>query len=513
MANIESQPSETRSSFQDLAPPGPCVFVIFGVAGDLTSRLLLPALYNLARHKLLPRQFALAGFARTKITEEKLRQDLAEDLKKAIGTEADAETIQWLVSRLRFVSSEFESDAGWQELKKVLEELDHLYDTGGNYLFYMATPPQLFLPIVRRLSEAGLVKETEGRWRRVIIEKPFGTDLPSAGELNRHLLELVPENQIYRIDHYLGKETVQNIAVFRFANGIFEPIWNRRYIDHVQITVAESLGVEGRGNYYDKTGALRDMVPNHLVQLLALTAMEAPSSFTASSFRGEQAKVLEAIPPIAPDACSGCVVRGQYAAGTFGGETAPAYLDEPRVDPSSRNETYIAMKLAVDNWRWAGVPFYLRTGKRMKKRHTQIVIQFLNPPLSLFRSGRSMPQPNRLVIGIQPDETITLEFEGKIPGPRVETRSVDMHYNYRDYFDVEKRTGYETLLFDAMIGDSSLFKTAEIIEGGWSIVQPIVDAWAAGRGGPLYPYAAGTDGPDAAATMLERDGRRWRQTV
>jgi len=503
--------SKSSESWHELKPAGPCVFVIFGITGDLAARLLFPSLYNLAHNKLLPDHFAIAGFALPDTTEQQLRDKLVNDLETVVGRDADHETIERLVSRVRFVGSDFDSAAGWQQLRQVLTEHDRKYQTGGNYLFYLATAPELFLPVVQRLAREKLLDEADGQWRRVIIEKPFGHDLASARELNQQLLASVHEPQIYRIDHYLGKETVQNIMVFRFANGIFEPIWNRRYVDHVQITVAESLGVERRGRYYDHTGALRDMIPNHLVQVLALIAMEPTSSFSANAFRNEQAKVLDSVPPISPDDCAGCVVRGQYAAGLEEGKPVPAYSNEQYVDAHSQTETFVALKIAVDNWRWAGVPFYLRTGKRMSRRSTEVVVQFRNPPLTLFRSGASMPQPNRLVIGIQPQENISIEFEAKVPGPRLTTSPVGMHFDYREQFQVENRTGYETLLYDAMIGDSSLFKRADMIEGGWAIVQPILNAWAAGHGGELHLYPAGTDGPAAAGDMMVRDKRRWRE--
>ncbi len=494
-----------------LKPAGPCVLVIFGITGDLTKRLLFPALYGLARHGFLPEQFAIAGFALSDLSETELRSSLAQELRQSEGPDANSEIIDRLAGGLRLVASDFESDAGWQQLREILDEFDRTNHTGGNYLFYLATIPEFFLPLVERLSREGLVDESAGHWRRVIIEKPFGHDLESARGLNRALTRVISEHQIYRIDHYLGKETVQNILIFRFANGIFEPIWNRRYVDHVQITVSESLGVERRGRYYDHTGALRDMIPNHLIQLLALTAMEPPSSFSPTALQNEQVKVLESVAPIGADDAQKVVARGQYTGGTVRESTVAAYRQEPFVDPQSQTETFVAMRIAVDTWRWAGVPFFIRTGKRMRKRCTEIVVQYRNPPLALFRrSGASLPQPNRLVIGIQPDEDIALEFESKIPGPILQTRGVRMEFDYRDYFGGEPRTGYETLLYDAMIGDSSLFKRADIIEEGWKIIEPVLVWWAEGRGGPLYEYPAGTDGPTAANDLIRRDHRRWK---
>jgi glucose-6-phosphate 1-dehydrogenase len=485
--------------------------VIFGLTGDLSKRLLLPALYNLFTHGLLPEHFAMIGFALSDQTEEQLLQTLEADLAQACGRDCHRGNIRWLLSRLRFIKSDFESPGGWAELHRLLGEADRTQGVNGNYLFYLATAPDFFLSLVQRLGAEGLLGASEGHWRRVVIEKPFGHDLESARALNRELLKVVHDNQIYRIDHYLGKETVQNIMVFRFANGIFEPIWNRRYIDHVQITVAETVGVERRGRYYDHTGALRDMVPNHLVQLLALTAMEPPGSFSANALQNEQVKVLESVPPIHPDSCATCVIRGQYTAGTMAETVVSGYREEPLVDPHSQTETYVALKMTVDTWRWAGVPFYLRTGKRLRKRNTQIVVQFRNPPLALFRrTGASPPEPNSLVLGIQPQERISFEFEGKVPGPVIETRTVNMEFDYRDYFGVENRTGYETLIYDAMIGDASLFKRADMIEAGWAVVQPILDAWHEGSGGDVDTYTAGSEGPPAADEIMQRDGRSWR---
>jgi glucose-6-phosphate 1-dehydrogenase len=507
----EKPRTKNEAQWSEPKPAGPCILVIFGITGDLTARLLFPALYNLAHDKFVPDQIAVAGFALGEVSEQQLRDNLAEGLRKQFGQEADNDLIERLTSRVRFIPSDFDSATGWQQLHQVLADLDRDYKTGGNYLFYLATAPQFFLPVVKRLAQEGLFNAAKDQWRRVIIEKPFGHDLESARELSWEILKLVRQDQVYLIDHYLGKETVQNILVFRFANGIFEPIWNRRYVDHVQITVAESLGVEHRGHYYDQTGALRDMIPNHLSQLLALTAMEPPASFSATALQNEQVKVLESVPPIDPEDCQWCVVRGQYTAGTIDNQPVPGYRQEPFVNPQSKTETYVALKFMVDTWRWAGVPFYLRTGKRMRERYTEIAIRFRNPPLSLFRrSGATLPQPNNLIIAIQPQENISLEFEGKVPGPILETRRVNMHFDYRDYFGVANRTGYETLLYDAMIGDASLFKRADMIEAGWAIVQPILDAWAGDRGGELHEYPSGSDGPEAADQLLLHDRRSWR---
>ncbi len=484
-----------------LAPAGPCALIIFGITGDLSKRLLLPALYNLARQRALSDNFAVIGFASSERGEQEFRDAVAADLRKAIGSEADNTVVEWLASRVRYIGANFEAPEGWKRLQEALRRVETEYHTEGNCLFYLATAPEFFLSLTKRLSREGLMDEGNGRWRRVIIEKPFGHDLESARALNRELLSLVRDNQIYRIDHYLGKETVQNIIVFRFGNGIFEPIWNRRYIDHVQITVAESLGVEQRGRYYDHTGALRDMVPNHLVQLLALTGMEPPSSFSPHALQNEQVKLLEAVQPIDPEQCRYCVVRGQYA----------GYRGEPYVDPRSSTDTFVALKFTVDNWRWAGVPFYVRTGKMLRERDSKIVVQFRKAPLALFRrSGASLPEPNSLVLAIQPDEGILIEFDAKVPGPAIESTTVQMQFDYRRAFGDRRQTGYETLLYDAIIGDSSLFKRADMIEAGWAVIQPILDAWAAGRGGSLHEYQPGSDGPEAADELIRRDGRAWR---
>ncbi len=458
--------------------------VIFGATGDLTRRLLAPALNNLAEQGLLSKEFAVIGFARTAGAEK--------DLRPLFDVPFD------------YVAGDFDDDAAWDRLALRLSS-----PKGGNVLFYLATAPEQFLNIGERLAARGLLKESNG-WRRVIVEKPFGTELASARELNRRLRAVMRESQIYRIDHYLGKETVQNILVFRFGNGIFEPIWNRRYIDHVQITVAETLGVETRGSYYDQAGALRDMVPNHLFQILTLTAMEPPSSLNPDALHNEQIKVLEAIDPLAAEDCGTTTLRAQYEAGNLNGVSVRDYREEPRVNPQSTTETYAAFKLSIDNWRWASVPFYLRTGKRLRVKKSQVVIEFKQPPLALFRqASMAAPEPNQLVISIQPEETIKLRMSAKVPGPEVTASPVEMRFNYEDYFGVEQQTGYETLLYDAMTGDRILFKRADIVEAGWAVVDQILQGWGEGRCG-LARYPAGSDGPRDADEMLARDGRKWR---
>ena len=485
-----------------LRASGPCALVIFGAAGDLTRRLLFPALCNLAQEQLLPEEFAVVGLARTALSADELGEQLRAGLHEA--------TADWLTSRLHYIQADFSDPAAYARLAGLLADLDAKRGTGGNYLFYLATAPEAFLEVTRRLAGAGLLEQNGGRWRRVVVEKPFGTDLASARELNRELTKVAEEGQIYRIDHYLGKETVQNIMVFRFANGIFEPIWNRRYIEHVQITVAETVGVERRGGYYDHTGALRDMVPNHLLQVLSLTAMEPPSSLSPSALRGEQVKVLEAAPPLSPRDCRSCVVRAQYEAGTVAGKPALGYRQEPRVAPDSITETYVALKFAIDNWRWAGVPFYIRTGKRLAARKTEVVIQFRQAPLTLFRNAAvTLPEANRLVVRIQPEESISVEFAAKVPGPRVVVSPVAMRFCYHDYFGLTGRTGYETLLYDAMTGDASLFKRGDMIEASWAVIEPVLQAWRENSEG-LDFYRAGSEGPAAADDLMRQDGHQWR---
>lgn len=494
---------------QPAAPP--CILVIFGAAGDLTRRLLVPALYNLRRANLLPEDFALIGVARNDKDDATFRDDLGDSLREFGNGEVDAGDWRWLAERMSYLQGDFDDPTVYERLSQCLTRVGEERHIGGNCLFYLATPPQAFPKIVRRLGDADLVSEDGGRWRRIIVEKPFGTDLRSAQALNLELLSVLAEHQIYRIDHYLGKETVQNIMVLRFANGLFEPLWNRDHIDHVQITVAETVGVERRGKFYEKTGALRDMVPNHLFQLLTFVAMEPPTCFAADAVRAEKCKVLDAIHDFGPQDVRQNVVRGQYGAGAIGGTAVGPYRQASNVAPDSTTETYVALKLMIDNWRWAGVPFYLRTGKALARRRTEVVIRFKQAPAALFRDTPvERLTTNDLILHIQPEEGVTLRFGAKIPGPSVRMGSVEMKFDYRDYFKAEPNTGYETLIYDCMTGDATLFKRADCIEAGWRVVQPLLDAWSEDGAAGLRIYPAGSAGPDEADALLARDGRRWR---
>ena len=490
-------------------PGDPCVMVIFGASGDLTKRKLIPALYNLAKDHLLAQEFALIGYARAGMTTDEFRAKIRDEIQKFATTKVDPDLWHWFERRIYYVSGGFDDAQGYQNLQAMLADVDKNHGTRGNVFFYLATAPNFFCSIVNQLHSAGMVGEETG-WRRVIVEKPFGHDYESARALNRELRGMLQEHQIYRIDHYLGKETVQNILVFRFANGIFEPIWNRRYIDHVQITVAETVGVEKRGGYYETAGTLRDMVPNHIFQLICLTAMEPPVSFDPDVVRDEQSKILKAIQPMNPEEVLTRTVRGQYGEGMDGAERMPAYRSEPNVAPDSRMETYVAMKLFIDNWRWSDVPFYLRTGKRMPSRATEIAIQFKRAPFMLFRqTAVESLAPNRLVLHLQPDEGISLSFGAKIPGPVVRLGAVNMDFQYKDYFGATPSTGYERLLYDCMCGDATLFQRSDMVESSWQIVAPILDVWQALPPRKFPNYAAGTWGPREADELLERDKRHW----
>jgi glucose-6-phosphate 1-dehydrogenase len=499
-----------------VAPP--CAMVIFGAAGDLTKRLVVPALYDLVRAKRLSQQFQLVGVDLAAKTTAEWNQGLSEVMSQFVaqsGGEFHVDQLdrawRWLTDRMTYLQGDLNDPGTYRRLGDYLAALDKEPGTAGNYLFYLAVADRFFSVAISGLGTAGLVNEKPGQWRRIVIEKPFGHDLGSARALNADILKTLNESQIYRIDHFLGKETVQNVMALRFANGIFEPIWNRAHIDHIQITAAETVGVERRGKFYERTGALRDMVPNHLFQLLAMTAMEPPISFDADAVRAKKAEVIQAIRPMSEAEALRNAVRGQYAAGTVLGKPANAYRTEPDVAPDSTTETFMACKLYIDNWRWAGVPFYLRTGKYMKRRLTEIAIRFHQAPYTLFR-GTDVERlhPNWMILRIQPDEDIALEFAAKRPGPTVMLDSVSMDFAYKDYFNLAPSTGYETLIYDCMIGDATLFQRADNIEAGWQAVQPILDAWANNPPQDSPNYAAGSNGPAAADELLARDGRAWR---
>jgi glucose-6-phosphate 1-dehydrogenase len=490
---------------------GPGVLVLFGAAGDLTKRKLIPALYNLVKANLLSREFAVLGVSKDDLTVDQWRSQVTGFLT---AEDHSAAGWKWFNERLYYEKGEFEDLGTFSRLTARLGQIDQEHGTAGNYLFYLATAPKFFGPIVQQLGVSGLSHEENGRWRRVVIEKPFGSDLESAKALNQSIRSVLHEKQIYRIDHYLGKETVQNILVFRFGNGIFEPIWNRRYIDHVEITNAETVGVEQRGGYFDSAGTLRDMVPNHVMQLISLTAMEPPVSFEADAVRDEQAKVFAAIQRLSSEDVLHNSVRGQYGAGNVSHERVIPYRSEPGVSPDSRTETFVALKLNIDNWRWAGVPFYLRTGKRLAKRHTEITIQFKRAPFILFRkTAVEKLTANQLVIQIQPEEGMALTFGAKIPGPILKLGSVEMSFEYSKYFGTDANNGYEVLLYDCMIGDATLFQRSDMVEAGWSIVDPVLDVWRALPPRNFPNYEAGSWGPKDSDELMARDGRHWRKIL
>jgi glucose-6-phosphate 1-dehydrogenase len=489
-----------------------CVMIIFGATGDLTKRKLFPALYNLAKDGFLPENFAIVGIGRQELETDDFRTKIIGDLKEFTPNTADKKLLDYFKERIFYTGGDFDDDKQlFGDLKNLLKEVCEKLQIPENFFFYLATPPSLFGNVTRKAAKHDLTSEKNGCWRRFIYEKPFGHDLESAKNLNNQLLNVLDERQIYRIDHYLGKETVQNILVFRFGNSIFEPVWNRNFIDHVQITVAEKLGVEARGGYYDTAGALRDMIPNHIFQLVTLTAMEPPVSFEADAVRDEQAKILAAIQPFTPENVLQNSVRGQYGEGKIKDKRVPAYRSEDKVSPQSNTETYAAMKLSIDNWRWADVPFYIRTGKSMPAKHTSIIIQFKKAPFMLFReTAIEKLTTNRIVIHIQPDEGITLHFGAKIPGPIVNMGAVDMDFNYQEHFGEQVSTGYERLLFDCMTGDATLFQRADMVEASWRIVSPILDVWKAIPARDFPNYDAGTWGPKEADLLLERSGRSWK---
>ncbi len=497
--------------------PEPACVVVFGSTGDLTRRKILPALYNLRRVGLLPAETTVVGFARRPYTDAELRAELREAVTEHSRVPIQDAIWDDFAAGIFYQQGEFHDADSYRRLGQRLEEISTARGTRDNRLFYLATPPSLGPTIIDNLGRASLDAEGRGRgWSRIVVEKPFGRDVDSARQLNRDVQRVFRESQVYRIDHYLGKETVRNLLVFRFGNGIFEPIWNRRYVDHVQITVSESLGVEGRGAFYEEAGASRDILQNHMLQLLSLVAMEPPIAFDADDLRNEKLRVLRAIEDdwteerVARD-----VVRGQYGPGWVAGKPVPGYREEPEVARDSNSETFAALRLHVQNWRWADVPFYLRTGKRLAKPATEISVQFKQPPLALFKEMQANPEPNLLAMRIQPDEGILLRFVAKVPGLGLDVRSVNMDFTYGSSFASDAPEAYETLLLDVMLGDASLFTRADEVEAAWGIVSPINRTWKAwdqGGAGPGFPnYAAGTWGPVEADQLIERDGRRWRR--
>ena len=492
--------------------PDPNIVVLFGATGDLAHRKVVPALYHLWMSKLLPENFALLCFGRRANTDEALRAEYRASLELHARLKPVNEAA-WsaFAGRISYLQGAFDDPASYAMLSDRLNSIDAAAGTAGNRLFYLATPASAVPEIVRGLGGAGLDHESaDGGWRRIVVEKPFGRDVASAVKLNREIGKVFRESQIYRIDHYLGKETVRNILIFRFGNLIFEPLWHRLYIDHVQITVAESIGVEARGDFYEQTGALRDVLQNHLLQLLALVAMEPPATLEADALRDEKVKVLRAIRRLSPVEVERSVVRGQYGPGSVAGAQAAGYHSEPEVDAQSETETYVAARFEIDDWRWSGVPFYLRAGKRMAKRATEIAIQFKAVPQELFGAATGDADSNLLVIRIQPDEGIMLRFAAKVPGLGVDVRPVNMDFGYGSSFGGDVPEAYETLILDALLGDASLFTRADEVEEAWRIVDPIIDAWVAGTP-PRFPnYASGSWGPDEADELLTRDGHRWR---
>ncbi len=489
----------------------PCVIVIFGATGDLTKRKLVPALYRLAQQRLIPAEFAIVGTARQQMSDEEFRSRMREALSEFSDHDSIDEK-SWIsfANSIFYVQGDFNEANAYTNLRSRLDQIDRKFETQGNRIFYLATAPEYFALIIRQLGNANMARPKDRGWVRVIVEKPFGHDLESARALNRELASIFDENQVYRIDHYLGKETVQNLLVFRFANSIFEPLWNRQYIDNIQMTNAETIGVEGRGAYYERAGVVRDMIQNHVFQVISLMAMEPPASLTANAVRDEKFKAMQSVRPMPAGRIDEFAVRGQYGPGTVLGETVAGYRQEPGVNPESYTETFAAVKLYFDNWRWAGVPFYIRSGKRLPKRVTEIAIQFKDVPHTLFIDADAPLEPNVLVIRIQPNEGITLRFGVKLPGQAMRIRWVNMDFRYGSSFGIKPPEAYERLLLDCMLGDSTLYARRDMVERGWEIVTPILEAWK--KPAPGFPnYEAGTWGPQAAFDLIERDRRRWRK--
>ncbi len=511
--SVVEAPNPLREGLRIKPSAEPCVMVIFGATGDLTHRKLLPALYNLALEHPLPAGFSVIGFARRPYNDDIFREQALESINQ-YSRQKPVNPQVWdsFASGIYYLQSDFHNPEGYGRLNTLLNKLDQERGTSGNRIFYLSTPPSQYPEIIQNLGAAGLNKNRKG-WTRIIIEKPFGHDLTSAIELNRQVAKVFREDQVYRIDHYLGKETVQNILVFRLANGIFEPVWNRRYVDHVQITVAENIGLEGRGGYYEESGAIRDMVQNHMLQLLTLVAMEPPFTFDANPVRDEKVKVLHALQPLISKDVIAQTIRAQYGPGWVTGQQVRGYTEEPGVSPTSMTETYVALKVFIDNWRWAGVPFYLRTGKHLPKRVTEIAIQFKQAPLMLFKRSEAHGQvePNVLVLRIQPDEGISLKFGAKVPGTEMQIRSVNMDFFYGPSFVRQQPEAYERLILDCMMGDSTLFTRRDEVEAQWTFIQGILDEWKEEPRETILTYEAGIWGPQAADEFIWRDGRRWRR--
>ena len=491
----------------------PCIVVIFGASGDLTKRKLLPALYRLVQERLLPAEFAIVGLARTEMSTDEFRARMKEAIVEfSEEKRVDEDVWDSFAQGLHYLTADIYNPDDYEKLSQLLTQVDTERGTQGNRLFYLSVAPKFYAEAVKQLGEHELAKPKDKGWVRVIVEKPFGTDLDSAKALNRDLLQHLDEQQIYRIDHYLGKETVQNLLVFRFANGIFEPLWNRQYIDHVQVTNAEMVGVEGRGGYYDSAGVLRDMIQNHVFQVLSLVAMEPPVNLNSEAVRDEKIKAMEAARAFTPERVRNECVRGQYGAGSIAGKPVPGYRQEPDVAPDSATETFAMLTMYFDNWRWANVPFYIRSGKRLPKRVTEIAIHFKAAPLPLFGEAMEQMTPNQLIIRIQPDEGIALRFAAKVPGQTTNIRDVNMDFRYGASFGVQLAEAYERLLLDCILGDSTLYARKDMTERGWEIVMPILNEWAATKGAVDFPnYEAGTWGPKESDDLIEREGRRWRR--
>jgi glucose-6-phosphate 1-dehydrogenase len=499
-----SAPAPRTDAYFCERPADPCAIVMFGASGDLAKRKLLPALYDLEIHSCLAPRFKLLGFARTEMSDEQFRKEAGEFLPQG-----DVGKREEFMQHVHYFRGNYDDAESYKSLVQRLEELDRTGQLGGNRLFYLATPPNIYPKVVEQLGRAGLAKPgANGSWSRIIIEKPFGHDGASARELNRKVLSVFEESQVYRIDHYLGKETVQNLLVFRFGNGIFEPLWNRNYVDYVQITAAEMLGVEQRAAFYESAGALRDMIQSHVLQLTSLVAMEAPAAFDATAVRNEKLKVLQSIRPFQPETVERLVVRGQYGPGSINGEEVRGYRQEPGVNPNSTTETFVALKLYVDNWRWSGVPFYLRSGKRLGQAVTEIAISFKRAPHMVFHGGNG--EQNSLILNIQPDEGISLTFGAKSPGGKMQISPVKMDFKYRQAFGSGSREAYATLINDCIRGEATLFDRADSVEAAWALVDPILEAWQKGTA-PAFPnYAAGSAGPQAADELAESEGKHWR---